>query len=99
MFWIEGYVSSGTDVDLKRTEKFHNQHLEKVMSEKELPRDMFIFRVLRSGWGARVHISQELGVTCVCLNMNRNGLSASDEKALVGRGATAEMPPCNQFAV
>lgn len=49
MFWIEGNESSGIDVDNKRTEEFHNQHPEKVTREKELPRDMFIFRVLRSG--------------------------------------------------
>ena len=62
LFWMKGNESSGIDVNNKRTEGFHNWHLEKVTREKELPRNMFIFSILRSGWETCAHISQELGI-------------------------------------
>lgn len=44
MLWIEGNASSGLHVDNKRTEKFYNQRLVKMMKAKELDRDVLFLR-------------------------------------------------------
>lgn len=77
MFWIEGNASSGIHVDNKRTEKFYNQHLVKMMKEKELHRVvLFLSRFLRRV-EACAHISEDLGAFDG-LNTNKNGWLTSD---------------------